>query len=245
MLCSCYLAKRRRRAPAIDCGFDSQEPDPPPKPERPHQLTISDNPQLPLNIRVGRKTGGNGTTRQGKILDLRACAVDLPLRKNSPDVLKRRLPRTTPLVDEARWGELVSQVPDRQCFEAALWRLWTGGPWTALPKEFPNAAYCFQQTRCWYENGIWVPLWRRFIGQLAPSEQLAWSKSFLDECYAPERDGSSESLFDFGFYWTSAKLFLSSWSGNARPSGPHAGAESSRKEGKAGNHKSRNASKRK
>ncbi len=210
ILCSCYEAKKNQTGLAVNCTLADWAADPPPEPLHRKQLACSSAVTASSKLGNKRRTQENHARSTEEVL--------LPNEEVSPALGARNL-RGAPkrslrknLINETRWQALVSEMPAKQYFEAALWRLWTGRPWAELPKGYPPAAHCLQQVRCWYENGIWVPLWRKYANQLSPRERLAWSRSFLDPRYAPEKDGSRESLFDFGFYWTTAKLFLSSWS---------------------------------
>jgi hypothetical protein len=217
MPCVCLPSEKGRKTLPIDLSADYMGTDPPPVPLHPRQLKVELVRRWPLTV-DGNSDGEskNGTAPGGRKAR-GSHSLHLPLSMKENRAHRRHLRSVTVLLSETRWQRLSDKMPTRHCFEAALWRLWTGGDWTALPKEFSNPGQCLRQVQCWYETGGWIPLWQDYINQLSSAERLAWSKSFLDDRFAPKSRDGGEASFDFGFYWTSAKLFLSSWSGPVEP----------------------------
>jgi hypothetical protein len=71
---------------------------------------------------------------------------------------------------------------DPRCvFEGILWVLRTGARWRDLPKDFGvSATVCWKRLALWEEQGVWLRLWRAFLGQLDQRGKLDWQECFLD-----------------------------------------------------------------
>jgi len=41
----------------------------------------------------------------------------------------------------------------RKCFEGILWVLWTGAPWSELPKEYGSSSTCWRRLQEWEQDG--------------------------------------------------------------------------------------------
>jgi len=81
---------------------------------------------------------------------------------------------------DAQWERIRPQLPrekrhprggrpradPRGCFEGILWILWTGAPWSELPRRYGSATTCWRRLRQWEERGVLVALWRAFLNQL-------------------------------------------------------------------------------
>jgi hypothetical protein len=84
-----------------------------------------------------------------------------------------------------------------------------------LPEEFPAPATCWRRLRDWEEQGVWLAIWRAFLGELNEGQQLKWSESLLDGSFAPAKKGAGESAKPSGararsgWWWsTAAAVFL-------------------------------------
>ena len=82
------------------------------------------------------------------------------------------------------------RADDRKCFEGVLWILWTGSPWSALPKAYGSASTCWRRLRAWEESGVLLELWRAFLAQLNDREQVRWDECFADGTFAPAKKGA-------------------------------------------------------
>ena len=85
------------------------------------------------------------------------------------------------------------RADDRKCFEGVLWILWTGAPWSALPKEYGSPSTCWRRLRDWEESGVLLELWRAFLAQLNDREQVRWDECFADGTFAPAKKGERAS----------------------------------------------------
>ena len=106
-------------------------------------------------------------------------------------------------------------IDNRRVFEGILWILWTGAPWSALPKDYPSYSTCWRRLKHWEEEGIWENAWRKFVGELDEKGQIDWRESFIDASFAPAKKGGyvSERLSAAReqslWWWRTARVFLS------------------------------------
>src|SRR5262249_33302470 len=59
-----------------------------------------------------------------------------------------------------------SRADDRKCFEGILWVLRSGARWKDLPRQYPSPSICWRRLNDWEEQGVWLPIWRTFLGEL-------------------------------------------------------------------------------
>lgn len=108
---------------------------------------------------------------------------------------------------------------NRACLEGILWVLRSGARWQDLPKEYPSASTCWRRLHAWEERGLWLKIWRTFLGELDAQGQLDWSETFADGSFAPAKKGGPASArpnaarVRSGWWWSTAKVFLweSTW----------------------------------
>lgn len=108
---------------------------------------------------------------------------------------------------------------NRACLEGILWVLRSGARWQDLPKEYPSASTCWRRLQAWEERGLWLKIWRTFLGELDAQGQLDWSETFADGSFAPAKKGGPASArpnaarVRSGWWWSTAKVFLweSTW----------------------------------
>ncbi len=132
------------------------------------------------------------------------------------------------LLTDTQWEEIRPLLPkfprhrhggrprasDRQVLEGILWILRSGARWQDLPEEFPHPSTCWRRLRDWEQQGIWLSIWRTFLGELNERAQLQWSESFLDGSFAPAKKGAPESAKPSGvrgrsgWWWSTAAVFL-------------------------------------
>jgi hypothetical protein len=78
-------------------------------------------------------------------------------------------------------------------WEGILWILRSGARWQDLPEKYPHPSTCWRRVRDWEEQGVWLNIWREFLGELNERQQLKWSESFLGGSFAPAKKGAPES----------------------------------------------------
>ncbi len=81
-------------------------------------------------------------------------------------------------------------VEARKCFEGILWILWTGAPWSELPKEYGSPSTCWRRLQQWEQDGTLLELWRAFLTQLQDSDKLRWNECFADGSFASAKKGT-------------------------------------------------------
>lgn len=81
-------------------------------------------------------------------------------------------------------------MSDRQCFEGILWILWTGAPWSELPKQYGSPSTCWRRLRTWEEHGVFLDLWRAFLADLNDRQKIRWDECFADGSFAPAKKGA-------------------------------------------------------
>ena len=131
----------------------------------------------------------------------------------------------TPLLPKLKVGERGGRpwANNRAVFEGILWVLRTGAPWADLPKEYPGASTCWRRLKTWEEQGVWLRMWRAFLGELDERQQLDWSEAFIDGSFAPAKKGAPVSgrprggRARSGWWWSTAKEFLLGTTFRLRP----------------------------
>lgn len=107
----------------------------------------------------------------------------------------------------------------RECLEGILWVLRSGARWQDLPKEYPSGSTCWRRLHDWEEQGLWLKIWRTFLGELDAQGKLDWSETFADGSFAPAKKGGpalarpNAAKVRSGWWWSTAKVFLweSTW----------------------------------
>ena len=124
------------------------------------------------------------------------------------------LPRTKP---SKRGGR--PPIDPRPCLEGILWLLRNGARWQDLPKDFPSPSTCWRRLSQWEEAGLWLQIWRTFLGELDAAGRLSWEETFADGSFAPAKKGATASekpnaeKVRSGWWWQTARVFLweSTW----------------------------------
>ena len=139
---------------------------------------------------------------------------------------------------DGRWEKIKPLLPDpkrsrkggrppannRACLEGLLWVVRSGARWKDLPDDFPSPSTCWRRLRDWEQAGLWLRIWRVFLGELDEKGQLDWSETFADGSFAPAKKGATASAKPnvararSGWWWSTAKVFLweSTWTRPAR-----------------------------
>lgn len=87
-----------------------------------------------------------------------------------------------PLLTDAQWSKIEPLLPrpkpsknsgrprakDRSVMEGILWMLKSGARWEDLPRDrgWPSYSTCRRRLLEWDQQGIWLKLWRAFLGEL-------------------------------------------------------------------------------
>lgn len=78
---------------------------------------------------------------------------------------------------------------NRRCLEGIIWILWTGSPWSELPRRYGSASTCWRRLKLWESNGTFLRLWRAFLSDLNSRDQIHWGQCFADGSFAPAKKG--------------------------------------------------------
>ncbi len=119
------------------------------------------------------------------------------------------LPRSKPSSKGGR-----KPIDDRRCFEGILWVLRSGARWKDLPAQYPSPSTCWRRLRDWEEQGVWLRLWRTFLGELDEQGRLSWGETFGDGTFASAKKGAPTSVkpnvekVQSSWWWQMAGVFL-------------------------------------
>ncbi|MBI4676682.1 MAG: transposase [Elusimicrobia bacterium] len=69
-------------------------------------------------------------------------------------------------------------LPPRQCFDALLWHLASGLPWSCLPERFGSPRTVHRRLRRWPEQDGLGTAWRRYLEHLPAEKVRQWSAVF-------------------------------------------------------------------
>lgn len=144
-------------------------------------------------------------------------------RKRKPFLTDKQWARIGPLLPklESKGRQWIS---NREVLEGILWVLRTGARWQDLPDAYPSPSTCWRRLRLWEEEGVWLDIWRTFLGELDAKGRLDWSEAFADGSFASAKKGApaserpSEAKVRSGWWWSTAKVFL--WETNWSPRRP-------------------------
>lgn len=114
---------------------------------------------------------------------------------------------------------------DRSVFEGILWVLWTGAPWSELPRNgrYASPSTCWRRLRQWEEDGTLLNLWRAFLSQLSEREQIRWDECFADGTFVSAKKGAQKSVRPRGeraqslWFWSMARVLRSEFPWRRRP----------------------------
>jgi len=105
-------------------------------------------------------------------------------------------------------------VDNREVLEGILWILRSGVRLKDLPKRYPSAFRCWRRLCCWEEEGLWLKVCRKFLGDLDVQCLLNWEEAFIDGSFAPAKKGALGSEKPkgakdrSGWWWSTARVFL-------------------------------------
>src|SRR3989475_11074025 len=100
--------------------------------------------------------------------------------------LKEHLPAHPP---SPRGGR--RRADDRKCFEGILWVLWTGAPWSELPRRYGSPTTCWRRLFTWEEDGTLLNRGRAFLAELNDREKLRGVEGVADGSLDPAGEGGS------------------------------------------------------
>ena len=112
---------------------------------------------------------------------------------------------------------------DKKSFEGILWILWTGAPWSELPKKYGSPSTCWRRLRQWSKDGTLLNLWRAFLSELNDQEKVKWNECFIDGTFAPAKKGAkkwgkrSEARERRLWYWQMARVLRSEFTWRRLP----------------------------
>ena len=112
---------------------------------------------------------------------------------------------------------------DRKCFEGVLWILWTGAPWSELPRRYGSSTTCWRRLSEWSRTGVLLDLWRAFLAQLNDRDMIRWDECFVDGTFVSAKKGGSVSAKPSGarerssWYWPMARVLRSEFTWTRRP----------------------------
>jgi len=105
-------------------------------------------------------------------------------------------------------------VDNRDCLEGILWVLRSGARWQDMPERFPSPSTCWRRLQAWEASGLWLKIWRIFLGELDARGRIHWEETFADGSFAPAKKGGSASerpnaaTVRSAWWWSTAKVFL-------------------------------------
>ena len=138
------------------------------------------------------------------------------MSRHDSELTDEQWSRIEPLLPKIKRSKAGGRKPveHRACFEGILWVLRSGARWKDLPKQYPSPSTCWRRLRDWEEQGIWLDIWRRFLGKLDEQGRLDWEETFADGSFAPAKKGAIASekpnaeRVRSGWWWQAAKVFL-------------------------------------
>ena len=138
------------------------------------------------------------------------------------------MPRGAPMLTDGQWEKIEPLLPkllkskrggrpwadSRRVLEGILWIARSGARWQDLPAEYPSPATCWRRLHDWEQRGVWLTIWRTFLGELNRKRHLDWSEALIDGSFAPakrealESERPSGARVQSGWWWSMATVFL-------------------------------------
>lgn len=85
------------------------------------------------------------------------------------------------------------RVSDRKCLEGILWILWTGCPWSELPRRYGSYTTCWRRLKEWEEKGVWEDVWHGILQKLYEKGKLHLDEVMMDGSFASAKKGGRPS----------------------------------------------------
>ena len=85
---------------------------------------------------------------------------------------------------------------DRAALCGILFVLWTGAPWSAVPRGHGSAspATCWRRLRDWQAAGVWEAAHRALLDRLGAADRVAWERACLDSASVPAKRGANSPV---------------------------------------------------
>jgi transposase len=83
-------------------------------------------------------------------------------------------------------------VDDRSALCGILFVLWTGAPWSAVPRGPGSAspATCWRRLRDWQQAGVWDAAHRALLDRLGSADAIARERACLGSASVPAKRGA-------------------------------------------------------
>src|SRR4030067_447721 len=108
-------------------------------------------------------------------------------------------------LSEKQWSAIRPHMPKRRrasrrgrppadarlCFEGILWILWTGAPWSELPRRYGTKSTVHRRLCEWAYTGVLLDLWRAFLTELDDRQRVRWDECFIDGTFVTAKKGGS------------------------------------------------------
>ncbi len=140
-------------------------------------------------------------------------------------------------VTDGQWVKIAATLPppkpkpkggrpplaDRQCFEGLLWVLWTGAPWSELPRRYGAKSAVHRRLSRGARDGTLLHLWRGFVTELADRDKIRWDECFIDGTFVVAKKGGpwsgppSAARERSSWYWPMARVLRSEFTWTRRP----------------------------
>ncbi len=107
--------------------------------------------------------------------------------------------------------------------EGILWILWTGAPWSELPRRYGSSTTVWRRLRDWTADGTLLQLWRTFLAELNEQDQIRWAECFADGTFASAKKGVQRLAKPRGervrssWFWSIATVLRSKFTWTRRP----------------------------
>lgn len=115
------------------------------------------------------------------------------------------------------------RADDRKCFEGLLWILWTGAPWSALPREYGAKSTVHRRLAQWTADETLLNLWRALLARLSERRQVRWDECFVDGTFIVAKKGApwsgkpSAARERSSWYWPMARVLRSEFAWRRLP----------------------------
>lgn len=74
--------------------------------------------------------------------------------------------------------------------EGILWILWTGCPWSELPRRYGAYATCWRRLKKWEEDDTWERIWHGSLEKMFQKGKLRMEETMFDGSFAPAKKGA-------------------------------------------------------
>ena len=117
------------------------------------------------------------------------------MSRHDSELTDEQWKKIEPLLPKTKRSKAGGRRPkdSRDCFAGILWVLRSGARWKDLPAQYPSPSTCWRRLRDWEEQGIWLDIWRKFLGELDEQGRLDWEETFADGSFAPAKKGARAS----------------------------------------------------